>query len=122
MDGKMKISLSEKETGYVLQLNSNVLTVEWIFCLKNLMKTLLESKSVALDLQNVECICAEFLEFLKETSIQRKISLINLQSELFVLLNLTEYDKFTHIFLNEIDYLEQKRALINRKFTLLDCA
>ena len=122
MDGLMEISFTETKKGYILLLHSNALSVEWVFCLKNLLNTIVEGKTIALDLQHVECMCAEFLDFLKENSNRKKISLINLQAELFALLNLTEYDKFTNIFLNEIDYIEQKRALINRRFTLLDCA
>ncbi len=118
----MEISCKETKTGYILTLHSNVLTLEWIFCLKKFLNNLPLNKSIALDLQYVDFVCVEFLEFLKEKSNQQKIALINLEPELFVLLNLTKYDKFAHIFSSEMDFGEQKRSLINRRFAILECA
>lgn len=115
----MNISCTENDKCLILGLHSNVLTFELIFQLKKILKELPQNESVALNLQEVSYINAEFLEFLKESSNDRKISLINLQSEIFALLNLTKYDKFANIFLNDIDFIEQKRALLNRRFSLI---
>ena len=115
----MKISCSENNTSCIFKLHSKVLTVELILRLKKFLDCLPNNKNIALNLQNVDNVCVEFLDFLKETSEQKKLSLINLQSELFVLLNLTRYDEFAHIFLNDIDFIEHKRALLNRRFSVI---
>lgn len=114
----MDISCTENSSGCILKLHSNI-SFESVFSLENLLEKLPASKPVALNLQDVDYICVEFLDFLKRTSSNRKISLINMQAEIFVLLNLTKYDKFAHIFLNDIDFALQKRALLNRRFAIM---
>jgi len=114
----MDVSFTENSQGCILKLHSNI-SFESIFKLETLLEKFPQSKPIALNLQEVDYICIEFLELLKRTSRNRKISLINLQAELFVLLNLTKYDKFAHIFLNDFDFIQQKRALLNRRFAVI---
>lgn len=114
-----QISCHENSSGCIFKLHSNNLTFEQVFMLKNILNDYPLNKPVALNLNNVDCVCMEFLELLKETSNNRPLSLTSLQSEILVLLNLTKYDKFSPVFLNDFDFLEQKRALINRNFFVL---
>lgn len=118
-DDAMKISCRENSTSCIFKLHSNVLTLELVFRLKKILKRAPKNKNIALNLQHVESFCAEFLEFLREFSKQNKLSVINLQAELFVLLNLTQYDEFAHIYLTDTDFVESKRALLNRRFSVI---
>ena len=115
----MKISCKENSAGCILKLHSNILTFEFVFKLQKILDTIPSDKQIALDLHDVDCVCAEFLEFLRETSQSKNLSLISLQSEILALLNLTKYDNFAPIFLTDLYFLEQKRALRNRRFSLL---
>jgi hypothetical protein len=115
----MNISCKENSAGCILNLHSSVLTFELVFKLQKILNEFPFDKSIALNLNDVDSICVEFLDLLKETSRKRRISLTNIQAEIFVLLNLTKYDKFAPLFLSDIDFLEQKRALINRRFSVL---
>lgn len=114
----MDISCTENSLGCILKLHSNI-SFELVFCLEKLLEKFPLNKDIALNLQDVDYVCVEFLDFLKKTSTHRKISLTNIQAEIFVLLNLTKYDKFAHIFLNDIDFTQQKRRLLNRRFAVL---
>jgi len=115
----MNISCNENSAGCILSLHSSILTFDLVFKLEKMLSEIPSGKPIALNLHGVDCICVEFLEFLRETSSQKRLSLTSLQSELLVLLNLTNYDNFAPIFLSDVDFLEQKRALLNRRFSLL---
>ena len=115
----MDISCQENSAGCILNLHSSILTFDLLFKLKKILKDIPSDRPIALNLNDVDCVCVEFLEFLREVSSLRHFSLTNLQSEILVLLNLTKYDKFAPIFLSDIDFLEQKRALLNRRFVVL---
>jgi len=115
----MNISCKENSVGCILKLHSNILTFDLVFKLRKFLNQFPSNKSVALNLHDVDYICVDFLEFLKETSKSRNLALTSLQSEILVLLNLTKYDNFAPIFLNDIDFLEQKRELLNRRFSVV---
>jgi len=115
----MKISYNENSMGCILKLHSNILSFDLLFKLKKILNEFPSDRQIALNLHDVDFICIEFLEFLKETSSLRRLSLTSLQSETLVLLNLTKYDNFAPIFLSDVDFLEQKRALLNRRFVVL---
>lgn len=118
----MKISCVENNTNCILNLHSKILSSELILKLKKILESLPKNKQIALNLEEVDYICIEFLDFLKEFSKQKKLALTNLQTEIFVLLNLTKHDKFAHIFLNDTDFIEHKRGLLNRRFSILECS
>ncbi len=103
----------------VLKFNTQDISSKLVDKLKKTLKKFPNNKPVALNLQNVEYICCEFLDFLKELSQKREISLFNLQAEISALFNITKYDKYAHIYLNDIDFYEQKRMLLNRNFSII---
>lgn len=115
----MKFTCKDGSNSCILKLHSNFLTFELLFELEKLLDDFSESKAIVLNLDEVAFVCSDFLEFLKKISSSRKISLTCLHSEILVLLNLTEYDKFVSIFLTDFDFLQQKRELLNRKFAVV---
>lgn len=119
MEDKVKISCADNDVCCILKLHSHVLSFDLIFRLKKILKKIPDNKPFALNLQDVYYVGNEFLEFLKESAKVKKISIINLHSEIFALLNLTKYDEYANIFLSNTDFLEQKRELLNRRFCLL---
>lgn len=115
----MNICCKENGECCILNLHSNILTFGLVFRLKKILKTVPSDVPIALNLENVDYICVEFLEFLKDNSKRRKLSLLGLQSEIFALLNLTNYDNFANIFLSDLDFIKQKRILKTRRFSVL---
>lgn len=115
----MDIIFSENNSNCILCPISDEVSLELVLRMEEILKGLPINKSLALNLKNIGVICVEFLDFLKEFSPQKQISLFNLQSEVFVVLNLTKYDKFANIYLSDIDFNERKREMLNRRFSLL---
>lgn len=109
----------EKNSNCIFKVNSENISLEIVKKLKRVLEKTPKNKPLALNLQNVEYICCEFLEFLKDSSKKREISLFNLQAEISALFYLTKYDRFAHIYLNDIDFYEQKRMLLNRNFYII---
>lgn len=115
----MKISYTYNGSGCILKLHSSVVSLELISRLKKMIEQIPRGKKIALNFQNVEKISADFFDFIKEIAKNNKISIINLPAELFALLNLTNHNQFVYLFLDEADFFENKRLLVNRKFSVL---
>lgn len=78
-----------------------------------------DERDIAIDLQYVEMCTINFIEMLKNISKSKKVGLFNISSDIFALLNFMDIDKFACIFVSELDFLENKRQLINRKLALV---
>lgn len=114
------MELITKEIGesFVLSVNSPRLSQELLGSLDMRVRDFANDKKLALDFACVGWVCAEFLNFLKVNAARREICLINLSSEIFTLLNLTRHDGFARIYLSESDFLDDKRQLVNRRFSV----
>ena len=75
-----------------------------------------DNRPIALDLKEVESVTEDFFTFIKNFSETTKLTLLNIPSELFAILNLRRYDKNVRMFNNNLDYIEDKQELVNRKF------
>lgn len=84
--------------------------------IKNLQS---EHRNIAIDLQHVNYCSLDFIEELTKITHQKKIGIFNIPSDIFVLFNVMGFDKAANLFVNEIDFSENKRQLINRKFSLV---
>ena len=76
-----------------------------------------EHRQIALDLAYVSDCSIDFIDALK--NLKKKIGLFNISSDIFVLFNVMNLDKTTKLFVSEIDFEEDSRQLVNRKFTLV---
>ena len=74
------------------------------------------NKNVALNMEYVQDCSIDFFEKIKEFAQNKIIGMYNVQADIFLLLNLMDLDKKIQIFVNEEDYLSNKRMLINRRF------
>ena len=70
---------------------------------------------IGLNLDFVKDCTIDFFENLKS----KEISLFNVPSDIFSLLNIMNYTKEFTIYANEIDFLDNKREIINRKFQIV---
>lgn len=117
--GFMDISISKNGFATILSLHSSELTVSVLEQLDFIVQKIPRKVPIALDFQNVNFICRDFFNFLKRISKKKNVSIINVNAELFALLDLTDYCKFVQVFTNEADFISNKRAIINRKFSIL---
>lgn len=79
----------------------------------------MNKNSIALDLKEVETVTEDFFTFIKNFSETTKLTLLNIPSELFAMLNLRRYDKNVRMFNNNLDFIQDKNELVNRKFKII---
>ena len=103
----------------IFEIKSKDFDTETESMLSEKLSKISEDTDVAIDMRQVEDIDNTFLHFLKCQVKNRKLHLINLSSEAFTLLNLTFSDKLVKIYLNDFDFISNRRELINRRFTLI---
>lgn len=73
--------------------------------------------SVAIDLHNVENCVTEFFEMFSR--LNKRVSLVNVDSKILATLYITGFDKFVHVFEDNLSLEADKYELINRRFTLI---
>ena len=59
------------------------------------------------------------IDFIDEISMHKGISLFNINSDVFAILTSMNLDKTLKLFVSEMDFLNDKHQLINRKFSLV---
>ena len=111
---------TQNEDKYVSWMKSKDLKFKSLANLAILMDKMdLNTKPVALDLKEVESVTEDFFTFIKNFSETTKLTLLNIPSELFALLNLKRYDKNVRMFNNNLDFIEDKHELVNRRFHIV---
>ncbi len=111
---------TQNENKYVIGIKSKDLNFKSLANLAILMDKMdLNTKPVALDLKEVESVTEDFFTFIKNFSETTKLTLLNIPSELFALLNLKRYDKNVRMFNNNLDFIEDKHELVNRRFHIV---
>ncbi len=71
---------------------------------------------VGLDLSYVsDCT----IEFIDKISNFKNISLFNISSDIFTLLNVMNLDKKINLFVSELDFLDDQHRIINRRFSIV---
>lgn len=78
-----------------------------------------DSRKVAIDLSYVNECTIDFIEKLKKISEIKKIGIFNIPSNIFVLFNTMNIDKIAELYVSELDFIEEARQLLNRKFSLI---
>ncbi len=108
---------NNEEKKYVINVKSKELNFKSLADLAILLnKSGLDEKPFALDLKEVESVTEDFFTFIKNFSEATKLTLLNIPSELFAILNLRRYDKNVKMFNNNLDFIQDKNELVNRKF------
>lgn len=77
-----------------------------------------ESRQVALDLSHVQECTIEFIDGIK-TLADKQLGIFNISSDIFVLFNIMGLDKSAKLYVSELDFEENSRQLINRKFSIV---
>lgn len=75
------------------------------------------NSDVAIDLHRVESCVTDFFEMFAR--LNKKISLVNVDSKILAALYITGYDKFVRVFEDTLSLEADRYELINRKFTLI---
>ena len=78
-----------------------------------------EERIIAIDLQYTEDCSIEFIEALKTISSTKKIGIFNIPSDIFAIFNYMNIDRCVKLFVNQLDFEEDERQIINRKFAVV---
>lgn len=78
-----------------------------------------EKRRVGIDLYYVYDCTVEFIERIKEISQKKKVGIFNIPSDIFALFNIMELDKCADLYVSELDFAENSRQLLNRRFTIV---
>ncbi len=78
-----------------------------------------ETRQVGIDLKYVYDCTIEFIEAMKEAAKNKKISIFNIPSDIFVLFNIMKLDRAVNLYVSESDFELETRRLINRNFQLV---
>lgn len=78
-----------------------------------------EKREIALDLNYVEDCSIDFYDKLKTLAQKKKIGIYNIPSDIFVILNTMQLDKYVNLYVSKLDFEENTRRLINRNFALV---
>lgn len=78
-----------------------------------------EPRKIALDMTNVQDCTIDFIENLKSICFNREMNIFNIPSDLFTLFNFMTLDKIAKLYVSELDFEENTRQLINRRFKIV---
>lgn len=93
--------------------------------LKKLKKILAQRVSlmrIGINLKGVISVNHDFLDFLRESSFKQRLSLFNACNDVYLLLFVSQTDKYVDIYLDENDFINNKRLIIYRRLKLLKSA
>jgi hypothetical protein len=77
---------------------------------------------IGIDLGNVKTVKAGFLEFLHRASLKKKVSIFNVNSDIYLMLFVMHYEQYTEIYLDERDFRMEKRNIVYRRLKILKAA
>lgn len=100
----------------IVYFERKYMSEEVVTLLKNYLLGLSSPKRVAINLENIESTQNEFFTMLKDCAKSKKISLFNTSADINLLLFLMNYNQYTKLYVNERDFKEEKRELVNRNF------
>ena len=113
------MEITEKENNYIITPLSSKLTERETLRLSNEIEDLKREENlfdIGLDMSYVQDCTIDFLTLICKFT---NISLFNIQSDIFAVLTSMNLDKKINLYVSELDFLNKKHKLINRKFQLI---
>ncbi len=106
----------------IVDMAGNAVSKSDLIELKKLFKRKVFKRRIGINLKNVADVDSNFLDFLKESSTQDKLSIYNVENEVYLLLFVLHYDEHVNIYLNEEDFFLDKKSIVYRRLKLLKAA
>lgn len=112
----MDFVIRKKGYFYILDVKGDCFNSALFDKLKYTIENLKRKKSIAINCKNIKNIeSAPFVNYLNRT----KVALFNLDAFAQTQLSLLNQKEFTDLYLDENDFLQGKRRLARRRFTLI---
>ena len=119
----MKMKIKDVNGVCIVDIEGKSISKADITKLKDLQTKYTRSKRIGINLENVQSVNIDFLDFLKASfERNKKISLYNLCNEVFLSLLVLKYDRYADIYMNKIDFKEEKHSILYRRLKLIKAA
>ena len=79
-------------------------------------------KRIGINLQNVQNINHDFIEFISSSVARNRISLFNVNNDVFLMLFVLKQDKNISLYLDENDFIKDSNAIFYRRLRLVKAA
>lgn len=106
----------------IADITGNVVSQFELKELKKLYKTKAARKRIGINLESVNSINYDFLLFIQECAFKQKVSLFNVAVDVYMMLFISHSDKYINIYLDENDFINNKRSIVYRRLKLLKSA
>lgn len=106
----------------VIDIAKDAITTVELGRIEKLLKNNGSNNRVAINLKNVRYLSIDFINLLKNTTTSNKLSLINLNTDVYLMLFVHKADSFVDIYLDENDFLREKNSIVYRRLKLLKTA
>lgn len=103
----------------VVDIAGNAISKQDLIELKKLFNQKAFKKRIGINLKNILEIDNEFLEFLEESGKKRKLSVYNVNNDVYLMLFVLRYEQYVDIYLNEEDFFSDKNCIVYRRLKLL---
>ena len=113
-----------RDAGYarVVDIEGTTISQQDIKTIKNLFIEKDLRQRIGINLKQVNHINDDFIFLLKDISKIEKVSVFNLNNDIYLSFFVLNADKYVDIYLDERDFCSQKNLLIYRRFKLLKSA
>lgn len=106
----------------IVDISGNDLSQADITKLRKLYKEKSVSTRIGIDFAQIKSVEPEFFALVKEAAGQKKLSVFNADSSVYLQLFVSQADRYLNLYLNERDFLEDKRSIVKRRLKVLKTA
>jgi len=106
----------------IIDIAKDVISVGELGIIEKLLEKNVSHKRVAIDLKHVKYIDIDFINLMKSYAVKNKVSLFNLNNDVYLMLFVHKADIFVDIYLDEFDFLKEKNSIVHRRLKLLKTA
>lgn len=106
----------------IVDIAGNALSQADIKKLRKIYREKSESKRIGIDFTQLKAVEPEFFALVKEAANYRKISVFNADSNVYLQLFVSNADKYLNLYLNESDFVDDKRSIVKRRLKVLKTA
>lgn len=106
----------------VVDIAKEAITTAELKEIEKLLQNKASNNRVAINLKNVRYIDFDFINLLKNNANKNKLSLINVNTDIYLMLFVHKADIYTDLYLDEFDFVKEKNSIVYRRLKVLKTA
>lgn len=116
------MNIRDVEKTAIVDIAGNAMSQSELELIQELFEQKASGCRIAINLKNVDYITDDFIKLLKRYANEKKLSLFGLNNDIYLMLFITQSDKYADIYLNEQDFMQNKNIIVHRRLKLLKSA